>query len=416
MNKIRVNMGDILLCLSNAQSIIAPAISRHHQQVAYLSYRLAEQLEMPLEERRNIYLAALIHDFGALSLEEKLEIIESEPLDLHNHAFKGAKLFSDFYPLKTPSELVKYHHFPWKYGYGASFMGKEVPVGSHLIHLADRTCTSFHSSQNVLSQSSEVMQKMQQLSGSIFVPKHTEALRVLGKREYIWLDLMSQDPVHKLPSGMMTTVPLEIDDIVDLAHIFSYIIDFRSRFTARHSVGVAKTAEKLAELVGFSPDECKMMLVAGYLHDLGKLAIENRILEKPDKLDSQEINQIRAHTYYTYQLLDVIPQFKTINAWASFHHERLDGTGYPFHLKGESLPLGSRIMAVADVFTALTERRPYREAMQDTQAIVILRSMIGHALDGRVVGLLIDHLQEINELRAMSQEKAGEDYDRFLQE
>ena len=98
---------------------------------------------------------------------------------------------------------------------------------------------------------------MQQLSGSIFVPKHTEALRVLGKREYIWLDLMSQDPVHKLPSGMMTTVPLEIDDIVDLAHIFSYIIDFRSRFTARHSVGVAKTAEKLAELVGFSPMNVK---------------------------------------------------------------------------------------------------------------------------------------------------------------
>ncbi|HBR02080.1 MAG TPA: phosphohydrolase, partial [Ruminiclostridium sp.] len=184
---------------------------------------------------------------------------------------------------------------------------------------------------------------------------------------------------------------------------------------ARHSAGVAKTSQRLAEMIGFSPLECKMMLIAGYLHDLGKLAISNDVLEKPAKLNEDEFNEIRSHTYYTYQLLDTIPQFETIKTWAAFHHERLNGSGYPFHIKGDSLTLGSRIMAVADIFTAITESRPYRKGMDDQHAIHALKDMVAsEAIDGNIVKVLIDHFQEINDIRESAQQQASNRYESFL--
>src|SRR5690606_8284531 len=114
---------------------------------------------------------------------------------------------------------------------------------------------------------------------------------------------------------------LNLDELIKLSEVFAYIIDFRSPFTANHSLGVAQVARKLAELAGFSENECKMMLIAGYLHDIGKLAISNEILEKPEKLETDEFNIIKSHVFYTYRTLESIKEFETINIWASLHHE-----------------------------------------------------------------------------------------------
>jgi HD-GYP domain-containing protein (c-di-GMP phosphodiesterase class II) len=159
------------------------------------------------------------------------------------------------------------------------------------------------------------------------------------------------------------------------------------------------------------------MLIAGYLHDIGKLAIDNAILEKRGKLVASEFNAIRAHTFFTYRLLSSIRGFETINRWASFHHEKLNGTGYPFHLTEESIPVGSRIMAVADVFTAITEPRPYRKGMGRDQAVSTLRSMVNiGALCGRAVASLLDHFSLLTKLCLESQLEAAEYYDRFFRD
>lgn len=416
MNKIRINLYELLLCISNAQGLVYSKLSNHQQQVAYLAFRLAEEAGLPSEEQKDIFLAALVHDIGALSVNEKLEIIETEPINVNNHAFKGAKLLEEFKPLQKSTSIIKFHHLPWNNGEGLVYKGEDVPYASHIIHLADRVCAMFQSERNVISQLPEILWAIRQKANSIFEPKLVDTLFELSTKEYIWLDLISRSPIKRLPDiGLFDILVLEIDDIVDLALVFSQIIDFRSGFTARHSAGVAKTAERLAQLVGFSPDECKMMLIAGYLHDLGKLAIDNEVLEKPGKLNENELNQIRTHTYYTYHLLDAIEQFSTINKWASYHHEKVGGDGYPFHIKGDNLPLGSRIMAVADVFTAITEERPYRKAMEEDRAIGVLITMIkSGALDGKIVGLLIDNFQTINDLRKQAQLQASKRYEGFL--
>ena len=158
------------------------------------------------------------------------------------------------------------------------------------------------------------------------------------------------------------------------------------------------------------------MRLAGYLHDLGKLAVPSEILEKPDKLTAAEFAVIRSHTYYTYRVLEKISGLETVNEWASFHHERLNGDGYPFHRAGDTLSLGSRIMAVADVLTAITEDRPYRAGMAPEKAMGILTSMAeGGVLDPSVVELARVNFDQVNQARGLAQSSALEEFESYAE-
>lgn len=416
MDKIRVSLFDLLACFSNVQDLVSAKLSNHHQKVAYLAFRLSEHMNLSVEQQYDIFIASLIHDIGALSTKEKLELIETEPVNVNNHGFKGAKLLEGFKPLQNAAGIIKFHHLPWNNGEGSVYMEQDVPLASHIIHLADRTCALINLDCNIITQIPDILSKIRQQANRAFRPDLVDVLLDISSKEYIWLDLILPDPAKKISSkGFFNIFALEIDDIVELALIFSRIIDFRSRFTARHSAGVAKTAERLAQLIGFSSYECKMMLVAGYLHDLGKIAISDAVLEKPEKLNEREFNEMRTHTFYTYYALEPLDQLKIINAWASFHHEKLNGKGYPFHISGDSLSIGSRIMAVADVFTAITENRPYRKGMDFDSAEKILRSMVANnELDGGIVDLLLRNYHELDNIREVSQAEAAKQYEKFL--
>ena len=210
-------------------------------------------------------------------------------------------------------------------------------------------------------------------------------------------------------------IELDMERLISLSSVFSKIIDYRTKFTAAHSSGVAAVAKALAKLVGFSDLECLMMEIAGYLHDLGKLAVPAEILEKPGKLTEEEFNIVRKHTYHTYNILKQIDNLDVIAEWASFHHESLNGGGYPFKIKGQNLMLGSRIMAVADVFTAITEDRPYRSGMTREKVFNTLQGMIDNGkLDAYIVSLLKDHFEEVNSLRMAAQKVSTDEYKQIM--
>src|SRR3990167_2949515 len=116
--------------------------------------------------------------------------------------------------------------------------------------------------------------------------------------------------------------------------------------------------------------------IAALLHDIGKLSVPDEILEKPGGLSTEEFNIMRGHTYFTYHILNSIDGFDTISEWAAFHHEKLNGRGYPFHLKEGQLSIGSRIMAVSDKFSALSEDRPYRKSLTNNEIIANLNIMV----------------------------------------
>ena len=413
IDKTEINMYDLLICLTNAGDLISHEVANHHQQVAYLAFRISERLDLPSEQKKNIMLAGLLHDVGAFSLNERLALIENEPQTSNNHAFRGARLIEGFSPLSSAAEIIRYHHVPWNNGEGKTFNGSKVTYLSHIVHLADRIAVSIDKDKNVINQVDGIRKKILKQKNTTFMPELVDAFMDISGNEYIWLDTVYKPLLYILPDiALFDTVELDLDEIIELTKIFANIIDFRNPFTANHSAGVAKTAEKLAELAGFSENECKMMLIAGNLHDLGKLAVNVNILDKPGSLDAEEQNIMRSHSFYTYRLLQSIRGFETINKWASFHHEKLNGKGYPFHLHSDSIPLGSRIMAVADIFTAITEDRPYRKGMTLEEAVAVLNSMVrDSSICPYVVSILTDNLQTVDEVRRNAQQKSRLMYD-----
>ena len=322
MNRMRISLFEILQCVSDAIDLISPEVANHHQQTAFLSYRIAQQMGLPEEAQRNVLMAGIIHDIGALSMRERLSLIENEPVSANSHGFRGARLLEEFEPFDAIADIVRYHHVPWEHGQGQRFKDRDVPLESHIIHVADRVSVQLKPNLG-LGQVPSILESIESRSGKGFVPETVDALRSLAPKEYVWLELLHKAPLIPAPLVLMPEMhALEIPEVLSISRMLSHLIDFRSRFTATHSAGVAATAEKLAEYAGFSQNECQLMLIAGYLHDLGKLAIDNAILEKPGKLDPTEFNAIRAHTFFTYHLLSRIHGFETINRWASFHHEK----------------------------------------------------------------------------------------------
>lgn len=410
-----INMYELLLCLTKAVDLVSPELANHHQKVAYLAYKIAEQMDTPNEDRSDLILAGLLHDIGALSLNERLEMLFDEPPTAQNHAVRGAKLLEGFLPLQGTAEIIRYHHIPWNDGAGAHFGSKEVPEACHILHLADRIAVLINSDRDILSQIPDIKSKIISQKNTNFLPEAVDAFLEICDYEYIWLDLAYEPLLYFFPQIISFDVmQLNIEELIELTKIFSSIIDSNSSFTANHSAGVAAAAEKLAELSGFSTQDCKQMRVAGYLHDLGKLAVSSEILEKPDKLNSNEFNEVRSHSFYTYRLLQSISGFEEINEWASFHHEKLNGEGYPFHLKSDMLSLGSKIMAVADIFAAITEDRPYRKGMTDDEAILVLKNKVK---DGSIcpntATLLLNNFELLNNIRREAQNRAADEMRRL---
>jgi HD-GYP domain-containing protein (c-di-GMP phosphodiesterase class II) len=149
------------------------------------------------------------------------------------------------------------------------------------------------------------------------------------------------------------------------------------------------------------------MKVAGLLHDVGKVAVPKSILEKKGRLTEEEFCFMKSHVFYTFKILKELSVQREILEWASYHHETLDGNGYPFKLSAKELSLGSRIMAVADVFTALMEDRPYKKGMEPAKALSIIEEMTrDKKLDARVFAVLKANFKTIESHRRVAQERA----------
>lgn len=417
---MRVSFKSLLLLLADTQVFLANGLSDHQQQVAFLSHQLGKKYGLDDDSLKRLTLAALVHDIGALSADEHKKIAEIDVVHNFdsNHATKGAALLTGFKPFAHFAPIIKFHHLPWDDGRGMEYRGEQVPIESHIMYMADQISLKYGREKYIMKKMPEIMEMLEAGRGSKFIPRLVEIMHGLSHKHSFWLDFTNEDPIDQIGDyNLFDTVQLEADDVIDLAHVISQIIDFRSRFTARHSAGVAETATCLARLANFSENEQKMMRIAGYLHDIGKIAIRNDVLEKPGKLTDEEMTEMKSHTYYTARMLNAIPQFAVINQWAALHHERMDGKGYPFGYVGEYMPLGSRLMAVADVFTAVTEHRPYREGMDKEAVIKIMENMAnGGALDRFSTDLLIANFDEINDYRIKAQEEAMERFEKFMEE
>lgn len=409
-------MRSIINAVSTAMDLVDPSLVNHHQQVTYIASRLMLELDFESEDTAAILIASILHDVGALSLGSRLKALEFELDRFNRHAELGYHLIKFFKPMTKVANLVRFHHLDWADGEGAGYNGIPVQRGSHLIHLADRIAVLIDRHQPILSQVQYIVEKIDGCRSTRFIPELVDAFKNLAGQEYFWFDSVSPLLGDQVDKAMVEAVITARIDFFEIVELFGHLIDFRSPFTATHSSGVAATASALGHLLGMSRKECQWLQVAGYLHDLGKLAVPVELLDKPGKLTLSEFDMVKSHSFYTYRILEQVSELSTINTWASFHHERLDGRGYPFHLRDGDIPLGARIMAVADVFTALAEDRPYRPGMTKRESCLIISHMVkDNALDGDVVSMLEKNSNDLNRARQVAQTKYQLAYEKFRQ-
>ncbi len=407
--ELNIPITDIVLSLASAIDLIDPSITNHHKRVAYISYNIAKEMNLSDEEIKDLVLASLLHDCGAVNLAERNSLFDfefgSDMLQRNSHGYKGWFILRDSSQLKAAAEIIQFHHTYWEKRSDIYLQEYTIPMSSYILHLADRVDILINRNQEILKQRRYIENMITSGSGTMFMPEVVEAFNNLVSKPYFWFDIVSQY-LDEIIKRVMSPYKVYINSssLHEYANITHRIIDFRSRFTATHSIGVATSSSLIANKLGFNVSDTELMHSAGLMHDLGKLCITECILEKPGPLDTNEYNLIKSHTYHTYRILNSIPGLSKVRDWASFHHEKLDGTGYPFGLSSNQLDLGSRIMAVSDMFTALTEDRPYRHAMPLENAMEIINN--SKNLDYDVKACLNENLEEINETRKTSQQDA----------
>jgi len=227
-------------------------------------------------------------------------------------------------------------------------------------------------------------------AGAWFDPKLVRVLEALEGDDGFWTRLSSAEAAALVGEIEPAELIAGIDEggLDRVAGAFARVIDAKSPFTARHSDRVAEIAVGIGGLLGLDDYELQRLRRAGLLHDIGKLGVSNLILDKPGRLTDEERAIVERHPSHTRELLARVTPFADLADDAAGHHEKLDGTGYPLGLRGEELSQTMRVLAVADVFEAMTAARPYRAPLPVEEVLAELDAQAGSTLDRDCVGAL----------------------------
>lgn len=410
-----ISLLDFVISIASAIDHIDARIAHHHKRVAYIANQIAREMRAPQKTQYDLVIAGLLHDIGVLSGRERDYLLEYDNAAIdHSHCEAGFLLLNKFRHFFGVAKIIRHHHTEYRHR-RRDPAAPAVPLESTVLFLADRIDVLIDKEQPILDQVDRIVATIARDAGTRFNPEHVDAFSELAWRESFWLDVVSPTLEQVLISNCRSySVELDNDDLLDFAELLAHVIDFRCHFTATHSSGVASVATVLAHLFGFSEAECQKIRVAGYLHDIGKLAVPVGILEKAGKLTSAEFRTIKSHAYYTYRILEPLQGMEEIRTWAAMHHERLDGNGYPGRCNALTIPLGARIIAAADVFTALLEPRPYRDVLDKTAVVEHLQDLARrNVLDRKVVEVLLQNFDTIDTYRGHAQAEARQEYLAF---
>jgi len=396
------NLNELAVALSHALDFMEidflGGVTYHSKRVAYIASRLAEKLGLSSQADFDVVTLSILHDNGiGAAVQWSSSGLLASGMDRHGdlskvdsgafHCVAGEENVRGYPFLTDVSNVLKYHHENWD---GSGFFhvsAADIPLLARIIRLAD--VVELHSRLDGIDFSGkrDLEEWTATRRGRLFSPEVVDAFLQTIHSPAFWMDLRSEF----IDSALAKRVPrfereLSFQGIREVTSIFSRIIDSKSRFTSQHSQELSERVGRMAGHYGMDETATSKLRIAADLHDVGKLAVSNAILEKPGKLDPPETDVIQRHTYYTRISLQSISGFEDITEWAANHHEKLDGSGYPFGLAAEALDFNSRMMACLDIYQALTELRPYREALSHDRALGIMREMVRYGkLDGAVV-------------------------------
>ncbi|MBI4458743.1 MAG: HD domain-containing protein [Acidobacteria bacterium] len=429
----RILLSDIISALSYALDLTEGYPMGHAMKTCVIGMQLAQLLQLSEKQQADLYYALLLKDSGCSNNAERVYQIFGEDdrkikrgmkainwtemswesLNyLRRNMMPGRSVFERAWALlamavnhdkhtteicnlrcERGSEIACRMGFPeetcaaianidehWDgKGYPKGLRGQEIPLLSRIVNLC-QTLEVFAT----LRGPSAGLRILEQRSGKWFDPELVRAAKELEKNQLLWNTLQSDTARDLVLKMLPASAVWCVDDarLDSICEAFAEVIDAKSPYTYQHSHGVAAVAVQIAEKVGLPRDTVDMVRRASLLHDIGKLSVPNTILDKPGRLTAQEWEVVRLHPYYTQRILEQIAGFQDLAFIASAHHEKLDGTGYYRNLRADQLPLSARLIAVADVYDALSARRAYREALSQDRVLTMMAQDVPHALDG----------------------------------
>lgn len=373
--------------------------SNHGKRTAYLSLKIGKEFKLSPEQLHDLVALAIMHDNGVSekSLHDKYLSGNSISLKsierIKEHCTIGEENISQYPFLTNTKDTIKYHHEKFD---GTGFFqlnGNDIPLMSQIIHIADVVEMNFELAKNDNEMKRDIIKFVHNQENIMFSPNLATAFFNAAEERTFWSNLRDNNIDNALKEETPRyTVELPIEEIRKITGIFSKIIDSKSKYTQRHSRDLSTKAGIMADFYGFDNEEKVKLMIAADLHDIGKLAVPNDILDSPKKLTKEEYEIVKKHPYYTRLALQEIKGFDDITEWASNHHEKLNGKGYPYGKKDNDLDFNSRLIACLDIYEALTEERPYRRSLAHSEAMSILNNMKDEGdIDSRITND-IDHV------------------------
>ncbi|CAK4075071.1 HD-GYP domain-containing protein [Vibrio sp. 16] len=402
LDHVSVDLRQVLFEMACALDAVGVDDIHHGHRVAYIAYRCAQRMGWSEEKAQIAFSLGLIHDCGVTEATERSALLESlVPKDTISHCVKGYELLRACKPLESLAVPILYHHTWWSELAQTEGISEEDKQFAALLFISDRVdylhanyCPDSYG--NVTQSSREVItQELLANAWTMFDANHVQHMVELIDSDDFWFSMDSryiENLAYRFDAVPFFSTHLTLEETISVAELFAQIVDAKSSFTFEHSRNVAKLTEFLGLQLGYSHRVQRMLYLAGLVHDIGKLKTPVAILHKPQALTEEEYVCIRRHATDTRHALIKMFHCQEVIDWASNHHERLDGSGYPMGKTAEQLDQPSRIVAIADVFQALTQSRPYRKGLMLSKAMCILNELVEKGqLDEKVYGCLRHH-------------------------
>jgi putative nucleotidyltransferase with HDIG domain len=291
---------------------------------------------------------------------------------------RGAEIAQALGFSKATAEAIRSMDEHWDGGgYPEGKRGHSIPLAAQIVGLA-QVAEIFAG----LDSPERALAVVRARRGRWFNPDLVKAFAAVAGDVALWRHVASTELDREVAEIEPQVMPFAVNEerLDQIAAAFAWVVDAKSPYTFDHSQRVADLATAIAGHMGLSDAERVRTRRAALLHDIGKLSVPNRILDKPDRLTQREWEIVRLHPYYTFQILERVPVFCEFALDASAHHERMDGRGYYRNLRGDQLSLCARILAAADKLDALSADRPYRKGMPRERVCSLLADEAGFDL------------------------------------
>lgn len=389
---MKFSFTEVLFALSYAldcvENELVGVTTNHSKRVAYICVKMGEKWKMGTNQLLDLAACALLHD-NALTEFIKEEYSEHGERDIKNlslHCVIGEKNIEKIKFFGNVKGAILYHHENADGTGPLKKKWKEIPIYARMIHLADQLDANFDLSDVTEKKFIEMKKFLHQNTDTAFDKECAETF--INCFDFEAIRQMENDKIDNTLRVNIPKIKYEYtnNEVIDFAQLFATIVDYKSEFTHNHCIGIAQKAYEMGTFYDYDEDTRTKLYLAGALHDIGKLVVDNDLLEKKGKLTKEEYEDVQVHAYETYRMLRGIEGFEEVTSWASLHHEKLNGTGYPFGKTAQQLGKNERLMACLDIYQALVEKRPYKDGMEHQQAIEILRRMAEqNQLDGEIV-------------------------------